>query len=152
MDLLLLRLQIVYTAIMSGTMLMYVITIGNYFSYILKHRIPHAFEDYAVFRKNTRAPLKHSIVLLGQVAISIISLMINYDRGGAALLVGVAVPLVMLCFHVFTGFGKVENLINSAQTVDEKMIEKYLFWNIPLHILYFLLYAVSAMLLLNLFA
>lgn len=44
-------LQIVYTAIVSGMMLMYVITIGSYFSYILKQNKPEMFRFYSEFRR-----------------------------------------------------------------------------------------------------
>ena len=50
-----------------------------------------------------------------------------------------------------TGFAKAEFFVNGAQRLDdEKTVKTYLAWNMPLHITYTLLYAVSAALLLTL--
>ena len=57
----------------------------------------------------------------------------------------------MLVLHILTGFGEVENLVNSGKKVEMNQIEKYVTWNIPLHIIYFILYLISAEQLLSLF-
>lgn len=136
---------------MSGMMLMYVITLGSYFNYALKHEIFSSFKDYSLFRKNTRAVINHSIVMIGQAVFSIFSLIINYNMGRFQLIIAVLIPIIMLVFHMLTGFGKVENLVNSAEKLKKETINKYLMWNIPLHILYASLYMISAILLLTLF-
>lgn len=148
MNLFVLKLQIVYTAMLSGMMVMYVITLGSYFNYILKHHMVRAFQDYSLFRQNTKVQLCHFIVMVGQETISIVSLMFNYRIGWFPLVIAVIVPIVLLALHVLTGFGKVENLVNSAESISGRTVEKYLAWNMPLHIVYALLYAVSALLLL----
>lgn len=139
-----LKIHVIYTSVMAGMMLMYFITIGSYFDYILKHEMFRAFQDYSLFRKNTKVQRNHAIVMIGQVLLSVISLFVNGDRGWMPLLFAVLVPVIMLVFHLLTGFGKVENLVNSAEKLDEKTIKTYLMWNLPLHFLYTLLYLVSA--------
>lgn len=151
LDLIILRIQIIYTAIMSGMMLMYIVTLGSYFNYILKNRMLSGFQDYSDFRSNTKVQTNHSIILFGQVIVSIISLIFNYNKGFIPLCFSLIVPILMLVFHVLTGFGKVENLINSGQKVERNQVEKYVTWNIPLHIIYFILYLISAEQLLSLF-
>lgn len=66
-------------------------------------------------------------------------------------MVAAAVPFLMLTTHMVTGFAKAEFFVNGARRLDdEKIVKTYLAWNMPLHITYTLLYAVSAALLLTL--
>lgn len=150
MNLCILRLQIIYTSIMSGMMLMYVITIGSYFNYILKNKMFGALQDYSLFRKNTRVQMNHSIASIGQVVLSVVSLVINYDLGVFPLIVAVMVPLIILFCHIFTGFGKAEQLVVGGKELNDRTIKVYLSWNKTLHIAYTIFYMVSAALLLNL--
>lgn len=71
--------------------------------------------------------------------------------GGLPLIAAVLVPLLMLVFHVLSGFEKAEKLVNGAAQLDEETIRKYLAWNLPLHLFYTLLYALSALFLFTLF-
>lgn len=151
MDFIILKIQIIYTAIMSGMMLMYTVTLGSYFNYILKNKILSGFQDYSSFRSNTNVKINHSIILLGQIIVSIISLILNYNKGFNPLCFSLIVPIIMLVLHILTGFGEVENLVNSGKKVEMNQIEKYVTWNIPLHIIYFILYLISAEQLLSLF-
>ncbi|SUB74991.1 hypothetical protein [Peptoniphilus indolicus] len=151
MDFIILKIQIIYTAIMSGMMLMYTVTLGSYFNYILKNKILSGFQDYSSFRSNTNVKINHSIILLGQIIVSIISLILNYNKGFNPLCFSLIVPIIMLVLHTLTGFGEVENLVNSGKKVEMNQIEKYVTWNIPLHIIYFILYLISAEQLLSLF-
>jgi len=150
LNLCILRLQIIYTSIMSGMMLMYVITIGSYFNYILKNKMFGALQDYSLFRKNTRVQMNHSIASIGQVVLSVVSLVINYDLGVFPLIVAVMVPLIILFCHIFTGFGKAEQLVVGGKELNDRTIKVYLSWNKTLHIAYTIFYMVSAALLLNL--
>ncbi|EGY79949.1 hypothetical protein HMPREF9129_0928 [Peptoniphilus indolicus ATCC 29427] len=136
---------------MSGMMLMYTVTLGSYFNYILKNKILSGFQDYSSFRSNTNVKINHSIILLGQIIVSIISLILNYNKGFNPLCFSLIVPIIMLVLHTLTGFGEVENLVNSGKKVEMNQIEKYVTWNIPLHIIYFILYLISAEQLLSLF-
>lgn len=95
---------------MSGMMLMYVITLGSYFNYILKNKMFVALRDYSLFRKNTRVKMNHSLVLIGQVALSVASLIINYNLGAFPLIVTAIVHVIMLICHMVTGFKKVEEV------------------------------------------
>lgn len=151
MDFIILKIQIIYKAIMSGMMLMYTVTLGSYFNYILKNKILSGFQDYSSFRSNTNVKINHSIILLGQIIVSIISLILNYNKGFNPLCFSLIVPIIMLVLHTLTGFGEVENLVNSGKKVEMNQIEKYVTWNIPLHIIYFILYLISAEQLLSLF-
>lgn len=135
---------------MSGMMLMYVITIGSYFNYILKNKMFGALQDYSLFRKNTRVQMNHSIASIGQVVLSVVSLVINYDLGVFPLIVAVMVPLIILFCHIFTGFGKAEQLVVGGKELNDRTIKVYLSWNKTLHIAYTIFYMVSAALLLNL--
>ena len=135
---------------MSGMMLMYVITIGSYFNYILKNKMFGALQDYSLFRKNTRVQMNHSIAFIGQVVLSVVSLVINYDLGVFPLIVAVMVPLIILFCHIFTGFGKAEQLVVGGKELNYRTIKVYLSWNKTLHIAYTIFYMVSAALLLNL--
>ena len=135
---------------MSGMMLMYVITIGSYFNYILKNKMFGALQDYSLFRKNTRVQMNHSIAFIGQVVLSVVSLVINYDLGVFPLIVAVMVPLIILFCHIFTGFGKAEQLVVGGKELNDRTIKVYLSWNKTLHIAYTIFYMVSAALLLNL--
>lgn len=135
---------------MSGMMLMYVITIGCYFNYILKNKMFGALQDYSLFRKNTRVQMNHSIASIGQVVLSVVSLVINYDLGVFPLIVAVMVPLIILFCHIFTGFGKAEQLVVGGKELNDRTIKVYLSWNKTLHIAYTIFYMVSAALLLNL--
>jgi len=145
------QVQVIYTALMAGMMLMYTITLGRYFDYILKHKIPGASQNWALFHNNTRVQIHHTAVLVGHAMLSIISLATNYTSGPAPLVVAAAVPFLMLTTHVVTGFAKAEFCVNGAQQLDnEKTVKTYLAWNMPLHITYTLLYTVSAALLLTL--
>lgn len=144
-------MQVIYTALMAGMMLMYTITLGHYFDYILKHNIPGASQNWALFRNNTRVQIYHTAVLVGHAMLSIVSLAINHTRGLTPLAVVAAVPFLMLTTHMVTGFAKAEFFVNGAQRLDdEKTVKTYLAWNMPLHITYTLLYAVSSALLLTL--
>ena len=49
MGALMIQVQVIYTALMAGMMLMYTITLGRYFDYILKHKIPGASQNWALF-------------------------------------------------------------------------------------------------------
>lgn len=151
MDFIILKIQIIYTAIIPGMMLMYTVTLGSYFNYILKNKILSGFQDYSSFRSNTNVKINHSIILLGQIIVSIISLILNYNKGFNPLCFSLIVPIIMLVLHTLTGFGEVENLVNSGKKVEMNQIEKYVTWNIPLHIIYFILYLISAEQLLSLF-
>lgn len=57
LDLIILKIQTIYTAIMSGMMLMYVVTLGSYFNYILRNKILSGFQDYSAFRSITKAKI-----------------------------------------------------------------------------------------------
>ena len=138
LDLIILKIQTIYTTIMSGMMLMYVVTLGSYFNYILRNKILSGFQDYSAFRSITKAKINYSIVLFGQVIVSIISLIFNYNDGFIPLCFNMIVPIIMLMLHVLTGFWKVENLINSGQKVEINKVKKYVTCNIPIHIIYFI--------------
>lgn len=70
---LMIQVQVIYTALMAGIMLMYTITLGRYFGYILKHNIPGASQNWALFRNNTRVQIHHTAVLVGHAIVSIVS-------------------------------------------------------------------------------
>ncbi len=143
MNLIIIKLQIIYTAILAGMMLMYSITLGSYFNFILKNKMFNAFRDYSLFRKNSKVQLLHTIVLVGQAIYSVISLIINHKLGLFPLLIAALIPIIMLAIHLLSGFAKVESLVNSSQNLGESTVKKYLQWNIPLHILYTLLYVIG---------
>ncbi len=130
---------------------MYIITLGSYFNYILKINLLSGFQDYSFFRSNTKVKRNYFVILVGQVIVSIISLILNCNSGLMPLCFNIIVPIIMLMFHVLTGFGKVENLVNSGQKVEMNEVKEYVRFNIPLHITYFTLYLISTLLLLNLF-
>lgn len=151
MNVLVLCFQISYTALMSGMMLMYVLTLGQYFNYLLRQRHFETFVIYARIREEKRLPLFHFIVMIGQFVVSLFSLFLNYTLGLFPLVFAVSVPLIMAILHAFTGFGRVERLINSTSDLkDETKIKTYLKYNIPLHFIYTLLYGSSALFLFTL--
>ena len=49
---------------MSGMMLMYIITLGSYFNYILKINLLSGFQDYSFFRSNTKVKRNHFVILV----------------------------------------------------------------------------------------
>ena len=125
---------------------MYIITLGSYFNYILKINLLSGFQDYSFFRSNTKVKRNHFVILVWQVIVSIISLILNCNSGLMPLCFNIIVPIIMLMFHVLTGFGKVENLVNSGQKVEMNEVKEYVRFNT-----YFTLYLISTLLLLNLF-
>ena len=94
MGTLIIQMQVIYAALMAGMMLMYTITLGRYFDYILKHKIPGASQNWALFHNNTRVQIHHTAVLVGHAMLSIVSLATNYTSGPAPLVVAAAVPFL----------------------------------------------------------
>lgn len=143
------NLNIIYTAILAGSMIMYSITLGSYFTYLGKNNMLEGFKDYyGVFRKNTNVKLIFMIYLTGQTLLAIISILLNKTKPLLGQILSFLSIIVIGFGHSISGFLKSEEKLNSASDLSVKVVDNYIKYNIPLHILYSIYYIVAAYILL----
>lgn len=138
--------NIVLSAIMAGFMVSYTITLGGYFSYMVKMaRLRELQATYAPFRAVTHAKAQYGVWVMLQFALALASLVANYHHNFAPQMYAVLVLPAYYVFHHWVGFGKIEEKLNSGNgALSSQECKKYLRLNVPLHQIYALLYALAA--------
>jgi hypothetical protein len=133
-------------AVLVGYLTSYVITLGSYFTHMLKNaKVEVLQESYAPFRVSSKTKSLYGICFLAQVAIAVVSLLLNHSAHPLpAQVYAVAVLPVFLAIHIATGFGKVEEKMVSGGTMTQQEVDFYTKLNLPLHLIYAALYAISA--------
>ncbi len=138
-------LTTILSGILTGFMISYCITLGDYFTYMIKQKkISELQVSYSKFRLQHRAKLRYNYWVVGQFIVSIISLLLNagnYPLSGQ-LLALVALPL-LLTAHTLTGFIKIEEKMFSGAQLSTAEIRNFARYNLPLHRLYALAYGTA---------
>ena len=142
--------NIVYTLAYAGAMIMYCITLGSYFSYLVRsNRLEGFTEYYGVFRNTSNVKRNFFIFMIGQFLLALISFIFNRDMAWLPQILAIlGLPIIGLG-HKLTGFLVSEDRINSARDLDPKLAKNYLDYNIPLHLVYSLVYLLAGIFLLG---
>ncbi len=139
------RLTIVMTALIAGFMLSYCIILGSYFNHLLAERRDEGFSEYYTpFRKSRRAVIWYRLVCVLQISLAALSCLLSPHEPFPKIMALAPFMVLFIC-HWLTGFGKSEEHINSGLPIDQHHRTTYLKWNIPLHVFYFLVFFLSAL-------
>jgi len=141
-------LNIVYTAVLAGFMISYVVTMGAFFTYALGHGKRRELQEVLLpFGRDTRVTKNYAAWVLGQVLVAAASLILNAGRLPLLpqiLAVG-AMPL-WYAVHVLSGFARCEHLAEGGPSdVPEQEVARFVRLNLPFHSGYACLYLVTAL-------
>jgi uncharacterized protein YacL len=142
-------LNIFLTALCAGFMTFYCIGLGRYFNFLLSNNLIDGFTKYyAQFRENSNAVSVLNIFLGIQMIIAFLSIIFNFRKQPLiSQIIALLAPIILVTLHSLTGFSHSENLINSGSDFSDLYIANYLKYNIPLHIIYVIMYSTSSLLL-----
>ncbi|WP_194947985.1 hypothetical protein [Actinomyces trachealis] len=140
-------LNIVYTAVLAGFMISYVVTMGSFFNHTLSHgRRPELQQLLLPFHKDEKVSTKYAAWVLGQVLVAGVSLALNFSHLplGAQVLAVLAMPLWYM-FHRFSGFARLEHLAEGGpQDVPDQVVQRFVRLNLPVHSAYAAVYLLTA--------
>ena len=140
-------LNIFLTALCAGFMIFYCIGSGRYFNYLLSNNLIDGFTKYySQFRENSNAVSVLNIFLGIQMIIAFLSIIFNFRKQPLiGQIIALLAPIIIVTLHSLTGFSQSENLINSGSDYSDLNIANYLKYNIPLHIIYIIMYSTSSL-------
>ena len=137
--------NVILCAVLAGYLLSYVITLGAYFTHMLRSGgLEKLQQSYAPFRAGSNVKLLYGTCYLVQLVVSVVSLLLSLSRPLPAQVYAVAVLPIFLTVHVATGFGTVEEKMVSGGALTQQEIDRYTKLNRPLHLFYAALYVISA--------
>jgi len=143
------NLNIFQTALVAGFMTFYLIGLGRYFNFLLDNNFTEGFTKYySLFRQSSNVVTVLNIFLGMQLIIALLSLVLNFRRQPLpGQIIALLAPIILMAIHSITGFSQSENLINSGTNLSDINIANYLKYNIPLHIIYSIIYSLGSLLL-----
>ena len=132
----------VYTGVLAGFMISYVVTMGSFFTHVLSHGRRQELQQILLpFNRDTRVSTTYAIWVLGQVVVAAVSLALNAGRLPlAAQIFAVAAMPLWFAVHVVSGFARAERL---AEDVPEQEIKRFVRLNLPIHSGYAAVYVVA---------
>jgi hypothetical protein len=136
-------LNLFLTTLCAGFMTFYCIGLGRYFNFLLKNNLKDGFTKYYSLYRETGNTVSLLNVFLGtQMIIAIVSVILNFRKQPlSGQIIALLSPIFLMTLHFLTGFSESENLINSGSNFSDLYTANYLKYNIPLHIIYIILYA-----------
>lgn len=140
-------LNIVYTAVLAGFMISYVVTMGSFFNHTLSHGRRIELQHLLLpFHKDQKVSTKYAAWVLGQVLVAGASLTLSYSHLplGAQVLAVVAMPL-WYAFHRVSGFSRLEHLAEGGpEDVPDQVVQRFVRLNLPVHSAYAAIYLLTA--------
>jgi hypothetical protein len=142
-------INIFLTALCAGFMTFYIIGLGRYFNFLLNNNLIDGFTNYySQFRANSNAVSILNIFIGIQMIIAFLSIIINFRKQPIiGQIIALSAPIIIGTLHSLTGFSQSENLINSGSNFSDLYITNYLKYNIPLHMIYVVIYSTGSLLL-----
>lgn len=139
--------NVVYTALIAGLNIMYCITLGSYFTFIAKKGLLDGFTQYySVFRRQSNVVRNFYIFFFGQTIVAAVSLFLNFSHNLTGQIMALTSIVLVFILHSLTGFGKCESALNSGNNTGYKIVNCYVRYNVPLHILYSIWYLIASLL------
>ncbi|GEM_PF-749542 len=139
-------LNAVYTGVLAGFMISYVVTMGSFFTHVLSHGRRQELQQILLpFNRDTRVSTTYAIWVLGQVVVAAVSLALNAGRLPlAAQIFAVAAMPLWFAVHVVSGFARAERLAEGgSEDVPEQEIKRFIRLNLPIHSGYAAVYVVA---------
>lgn len=141
---------LIYTSVLAGFMISYVITIGALFSHALRTGRRRELQAVLLpFHKDVPVSTTYAAWVLGQVLVAASSLAANLllDSGrplGGQIAAVVAMPL-WYTVHVASGFARDEHLAEGGPPdVPEEVVQRFVRRNLPMHTGYAAAYLIAA--------
>lgn len=142
---------IVYTAVLAGFMISYVVTMGAFFTHTLSHGKRAELQHLLLpFNDDERVSTKYAAWVLGQVVVAAASLIAGLlsdatDRPLGAQIFAVAAMPLWYAIHVGSGFARVEHVAEGGPAeVPDEVIRRFVRLNLPIHGVYAAVYLVAA--------
>ncbi|MCL3777570.1 MULTISPECIES: hypothetical protein [unclassified Actinomyces] len=139
---------IVYTCVLAGFMISYVVTFGAFFDHALSHGRRHELQRLLLpFSRDERVNTTYAAWLYGQVLVALASLVANAGRLPlAAQVLAVAVFPLWCLVHFASGFARDEHLAEGGpEDVPEQVVDRFVRRNRPFHSGYAVAYLVTAL-------
>ena len=140
--------NVVYTAVLAGFMISYVVTMGSFFTHTLSHGRRRELQRLLLpFNRDEHVSAKYAAWVLGQVVVAAVSLALNAGRAPlAAQIFAVAAMPLWYAVHVGSGFARAEHLAEGGPSdVPEQEVARFVRLNLPFHSGYACLYLVTAL-------
>ena len=140
--------NVVYTAVLAGFMISYVVTMGSFFTHTLSHGRRRELQRLLLpFNRDEHVSTKYAAWVLGQVVVAAVSLALNAGRVPlAAQIFAVAAMPLWYAVHVGSGFARAEHLAEGGpEDVPEREIKRFLHLNLPIHCGYAAVYIAAAL-------
>lgn len=134
-------------AVAAGFSFSYVVTLGRLFqSLVIRQRWEFFGDEYAAFRAAGHAKAWYALFLpVGPAVLALVAWLAPGSVNSWVLIGAVLLfPAYYLLLHRPSGFARVEEKLNSGHALDAREVATYLRWNLPLHIVLGLLYAVAS--------
>lgn len=143
-------LATITTGVLAGFLTSHAVMLGRFFSWLLQNDYNSVFIDYfSVFREETSANLHYNLFLyfglIAGIGFTIMSFIKKKTRI-VALIAGISTIWVSIVFFTWD-FYKVEEAVATG-VADAAIIEKFLAWNLPMHISFSCFYIISFVMLL----
>ena len=138
--------NVVYTAVLAGFMISYVVTMGSFFTHALSHGRRRELQRLLLpFNRDEHVSTRYAAWVLGQVVVAAVSLALNAGRAPlAAQIFAVAAMPLWFAVHVVSGFARAERLAEGgSEDVPEQEIKRFVRLNLPIHSGYAAVYVVA---------
>lgn len=142
--------NVIYTSVLAGFMISYVITMGSFFTHALSRGRRAELQALLLpFHKDENVNRRYAAWVLGQVLVAAASLLADLLTGagrpvGAQILAVAAMPL-WYAVHLATGFARDEHLAEGGPPeVSQQVIQRFCRLNLPFHRGYAAVYLVAA--------
>ena len=139
-------INVVYTAVLAGFMISYVVTMGSFFTHALSHGRRRELQRLLLpFNRDEHVSTRYAAWGLGQVVVAAVSLALNAGRVPlAAQIFAVAAMPLWFAVHVVSGFARAERLAEGgSEDVPEQEIKRFIRLNLPIHSGYAAVYVVA---------
>ena len=140
--------NVVYTAVLAGFMISYVVTMGSFFTHTLSHGRRRELQRLLLpFNRDEHVSARYAAWVLGQVVVAAVSLALNAGRSPlAAQIFAVAAMPLWYAMHVGSRFARTEHLAEGGpEDVPEREIKRFLRLNLPIHCGYAAVYVAAAL-------
>lgn len=133
------------TAMVAGFLVMYCLTIGGFFSHMVRTGQIEALQrHYAPFRRRTHLKTTYAAAMLLQFFASVAALAASWHTPLIGRVLAVAALPLLLTVHRVTGFTEPEETLVSGRPIADDDAARYLRLNLPLHALYACFYTLAA--------
>lgn len=143
--------NVIYTSVLAGFMISYVITMGSFFTHTLSHGRRAELQALLLpFNRDENVSRRYAAWVLGQVVVAAASLLSDLlsagvDRPLGAQVFAVAAMPLWYAVHVTTGFARAEHLAEGGPPdVPQHVIQRFTRLNLPFHSGYAAVYLVAA--------